>query len=112
MTTISILVDRNIRGILGVFSSNCKAEEAKKKLIHNDLKILKNHLEYEILMNKSDAIILGKLQLINHVLEQPSQRILCTNIEYNDITSSLDRYVIYCKQLNEINTSAIIVGYH
>ena len=112
-----ILVDTRIRGIVSIFDSMSKAEDAKKKLILRDIILLKQIINIRVLMNetKDSTYDLGVLQTITYVLEKPNDRLLSMDIPYYEGSSSLSRYVIYIKTTNKFdvdksnNTDIIIL---
>jgi len=72
-------------------------------------------LQLKVLHNEADIIILGKLQIISYIFDDPSVRIFSTNVEYDDNSSSLNRYVIYIKEMNHMplqipEVQSIIIG--
>jgi hypothetical protein len=103
--TSYILVDTRIRGIVSIFDDMSKAEDAKKKLILRDIILMKKIIDIRILMNESkDSVTdLGTLQMITFILDKPNDRLLSTNVPYYEGSSSLNRYVIYIKKLNQFN---------
>lgn len=103
--TSYILVDTRIRGIISIFDDMTKAEEAKKKLILRDIILMKKIINTRILLNetKDNYKDLGILQMITYILDKPNDRLLTTNVPYYEGSSSLDRYVIYIKTINQFN---------
>jgi len=110
-----ILVDRNIKGILGVFTSYNLARSKHQALIMKDLLMYLKELQLKVLHNEADAITLGKIQMIKYIGDDPSTKVFTIDVEYDEKSSSLNRYVIYTKELNHmclqfVESNGIIIG--
>jgi hypothetical protein len=104
MSNVYLLVDRNLKAIIGVFSSMNKAIDVKTKLICKDLLEYKIMIHREILMGNHTSVDLGKLQQITYVLNKPNERCETIDIEYNDKSSSCNRYSIYIKEIDDFES--------
>lgn len=110
-----ILVDRNIKGIIGVFTSYNLARSKQQALIMKDLTMYLKELQLKVLHNNADVITLGKIQMIKYIADDPSTKIFNLDVEYDEKSSSLNRYVIYTKELNHmpiqfVESNGIIIG--
>lgn len=110
-----ILVDRNIKGILGVFTSYNLARCKQQALIMKDLMMYCKELQLKVLHNEGDIITLGKIQMIQFIADDPSTKVFSIDVEYDNKSSSLNRYVIYTKELNHLSlqfaeTQGIIIS--
>jgi hypothetical protein len=97
-----ILVDRNIKGILGVFTSYKFARCKQQSLIMKDLTMYLKELQLKVLHSNADVITLGKIQMIRYIFDDPSTKVFTLDVEYDNKSSSLNRYVIYTKELNHM----------
>jgi len=97
------LYDSQLKALISVFDDEKKAATAKKKLIVHDLVLFKQILNTRILLNENNIEDLGKLQQISFIFKQPATRLFSINVEYQDGISSLSRYVIYRKPLNNFD---------
>jgi hypothetical protein len=104
MTSVYLLFDRNLTAIIGLFSSMDKAKDVKTKLICKDLLEYKIMIHRDILMGNHTSLDIGKLQQITYVLNKPEDRCESINIEYNDKSSSCNRYCIYVKEIDDFET--------
>jgi hypothetical protein len=104
MTNVYLLFDRNLTAIIGVFSSMTKAVDVKTKLICKDLLEFKIMIHRDILMGIHTPLDIGKLQQITYVLNKPEERCESINIEYNDKSSSCNRYCIYIKEIDDFES--------
>lgn len=104
MSNVYLLFDRNLTAIIGVFSSMSKALDVKTKLICKDLLEYKIMIHREILMGNHTSVDIGKLQQITYVLNKPNERCETVDIEYNDKSSSCNRYCIYIKEIDDFES--------
>jgi hypothetical protein len=72
-------------------------------------------LQLKVLHNEGDVITLGKIQMIQFIADDPSTKVFSIDVQYDNKSSSLNRYVIYTKELNHLSlqfaeTQGIIIS--
>ena len=110
----AILYDCKLRAIVSVFSSEELCDNAIKQLIRDDYTQIKDMIEKSLINGTYEENETALLQAINWVMQNRSNNLLLTPIEYRGYRP-IERYRKYIKNLDDFdikykhNTRVIIL---